>query len=93
MHSFSLNPNLENLMLDAGIAKTLTTLEKRWRDTIKTAVETGTPTPAIGASLDYYDGYRSARLPANIIQLLRDRFGAHGYERVDMPGQFHTEWA
>jgi 6-phosphogluconate dehydrogenase len=90
MHSFRLNPNLENLMVDAGIAKTLTSLEKRWRDTIKTAMETSIPTPAIGASLD---GCRSARLPADIIQLLRDRFGAHGYERVDMPGHFHTEWA
>jgi 6-phosphogluconate dehydrogenase len=93
MQSFKLNPNLENLMLDAGIAKTLTTLERRWRDAMKTSRETSIPTPAIGASLDYYDGYRSARLPANIIQLLRDRFGAHGYERLDKPSQFHTEWA
>jgi 6-phosphogluconate dehydrogenase len=92
MNSFNLNPELENLILDQGIAKSLTGLERRWRDTVKTATETGIPIPAIGSALDYYDAYRSERLPASLIQLLRDRFGAHGYERVDRPGQFHSTW-
>jgi len=92
MHSFNVDPKLESLMMDQGIAKSLTGLEKRWRDTVRTAKEIGIPIPATAASLDYYDGYRSERLPANVIQLLRDRFGAHGYERVDRPGQFHSAW-
>jgi 6-phosphogluconate dehydrogenase len=92
MRSFKFNPQLENLLMDQGIAKSLAGLERRWRDTTRTARERGVPIPAIGASLDYYDGYRSERLPANLIQLLRDRFGAHGYERVDRPGQSHTSW-
>jgi 6-phosphogluconate dehydrogenase len=92
MQSFKRNPQLGNLMMDQGIAKSLTGLERRWRDTIRTAMETGVPIPAIEASLNYYDGYRSDRLPANLIQLLRDRFGAHGYERLDRPGQFHASW-
>jgi 6-phosphogluconate dehydrogenase len=92
MRSFEFNPELENLLMDQGIAKSLASLEKRWRDTIRTAKEKDVPIPAIGASLDYYDGYRSERLPANLIQLLRDRFGAHGYERLDRPGQFHAQW-
>jgi 6-phosphogluconate dehydrogenase len=92
MHSFHVNPELANLMMDQGIAKSLTGLESRWRDSVRTAKEMGIPIPALAASLDYYDGYRSERLPANLIQLLRDRFGAHGYERVDRPGQFHSDW-
>ena len=93
MHSFHVNPDLVNLMMDQGVAKSLTGLESRWRDTIRTAKEMGIPVPALSASLDYYDGYRSECLPANLIQLLRDRFGAHGYERLDRPGQFHSDWA
>ncbi|HXZ90752.1 MAG TPA: NADP-dependent phosphogluconate dehydrogenase [Candidatus Dormibacteraeota bacterium] len=93
MHSFNVNPKLENLLMDQGIAKSLTGVERRWRDTVGTAKEIGVPIPAIGASLDYYDGYRSERLPATLIQLLRDRFGAHGYERTDRPGHFHSDWA
>jgi 6-phosphogluconate dehydrogenase len=92
MHAFNVNPKLENLVMDQGIAKSLAGLEKRWRDTVRTARELGIPIPAIAASLDYYDGYRTERLSANFIQLLRDRFGAHGYERLDKVGQFHTDW-
>jgi 6-phosphogluconate dehydrogenase len=92
MHSFNINPELVNLMMDQGMAKSLVGLEGRWRDMVGTAKEIGVPIPAMAASLDYYDGYRSARLPANLIQLLRDRFGAHGYERLDRPGQFHSDW-
>ena len=91
-HAFEINSQLPNLMMDQAFAKLLAGLENRWRDTVRTAKETGLPAPAIGASLDYYDGYRSENLPANLIQILRDRFGAHGYERLDKPGQFHSNW-
>ncbi|MGA3109063.1 MAG: NADP-dependent phosphogluconate dehydrogenase [Candidatus Bathyarchaeia archaeon] len=91
-HAFEINTQLPNLMMDQGFAKLLAGLENRWRDSIRTAKEAGLPAPAIGASLDYYDGYRTERLPANFIQILRDRFGAHGYERTDKPGHFHSDW-
>lgn len=91
-NAFQANSNLQNLLLNADLAKTLIKLDKKWRDTIKAAKSSGIPTPALDASLDYYDGYRSERLPANLIQALRDLFGAHGYERIDKPGQFHSDW-
>ena len=90
--AFQANANLQNLLVDPEIAGTLTKLDKKWRDTTKVAKVVRVPIPAIDASLDYYDGYRSERLPANLIQALRDRFGAHGYERIDKPGQFHSDW-
>ena len=90
--AFQANSNLQNLLLNADLAETLIKLDKKWRDTIKAAKTSGIPTPALDASLDYYDGYRSERLPANLIQALRDLFGAHGYERIDKPGQFHSDW-
>jgi len=90
--AFQANSDLQNLLLNADLAETLIKLDKKWRETIKIAKVSGIPTPALDASLDYYDGYRSERLPANLIQALRDLFGAHGYERVDKPGQFHSDW-
>lgn len=86
------NGSLETLMIDREISRTLLRLEKDWRQLRKIGEDSAVPTPAIGASLDYYDGYRSAVLPANLIQALRDRFGAHGYERTDKVGEFHTNW-
>ncbi len=91
-HAFETNGNLPNLVMDQGFAKLLVGLENRWRDSVRTAKEAGLPVPAIGASLDYYDGLRTERSPANFIQILRDRFGAHGYERIDRPGHFHSDW-
>jgi 6-phosphogluconate dehydrogenase len=91
-HAFEINGQLPNLMMDQAFAKLLAGLENRWRESVKTAKDAGLPVPSIGASLDYYDGYRSERLPANLIQILRDRFGAHGYERLDKSGQFHSNW-
>jgi 6-phosphogluconate dehydrogenase len=90
--AFKENTDLQNLMVHHTFAETLTKLDRRWRETVRVAKSVGVPTPAIGASLDYYDGYRSERLPANLIQALRDLFGAHGYERVDKPGHFHGDW-
>jgi len=60
---------------------------------VAAATARGVPVPALGAALAYFDGYRSARLPANLLQAQRDYFGAHTYERVDRPGSFHTDWA
>ena len=83
---------LQNIMMDSEISGVLMSLEESWRDTVKIAKDASVPVPAIAASLDYYDGYRSERLPANLIQALRDLFGAHGYERIDRPGEFHSNW-
>lgn len=90
---FKEDSELWNLMLHKEFAKTLRSVEGDWREIVKRAKGAGIPIPALNASLDYYDGYRSERLPANLIQGLRDRFGAHGYERIDKPGEFHTNWA
>jgi len=91
--AFRENQKLQNLMLDEKLGRTLMELEKNWRQAAKFARECRVPIPAISASLDYYDSYRSERLPANLVQLLRDRFGSHGYERIDKPGHFHTDWS
>jgi len=93
MNAFEENAKLQNLMVNPELAKALNKMESDWRDSVKVGKEAGIPIPAINSSLDYYDGYRSERLPANLIQALRDRFGAHGYERVDEPGQFHDTWS
>jgi 6-phosphogluconate dehydrogenase len=92
MKAFERDAHLQNLMVDPELARVLSRFEKSWRDCVRSAKELGVPIPAINASLDYYDGYRSERLPANLIQALRDRFGAHGYERIDKPGDFHSNW-
>ena len=63
-----------------------------WRRTVAAAVSTGLPIPAMASALAYFDGYCSARTSANLIQALRDCFGAHTYERLDRPGSFHTNW-
>jgi 6-phosphogluconate dehydrogenase len=64
-----------------------------WRRVVVAATQAGIPTPAFSSSLAYFDGLRSPRLPAALIQGLRDNFGAHTYQRVDKPGSFHTLWA
>jgi 6-phosphogluconate dehydrogenase len=66
--------------------------QPRWRKVVGTAIELGVPVPAFSSALAYFDSYRAARLPANLIQAQRDYFGAHTYQRVDRPGTFHTEW-
>jgi 6-phosphogluconate dehydrogenase len=90
--AFQSSRELTNLLVNPWFATTLTNLDKKWRDTVRAAKTSCIPTPAIDASLDYYDGYRSDRLPANLIQALRDSFGAHGYERTDRTGEFHSNW-
>ena len=90
--AFAKDANLANLMLDSFFASVLAEPQAPWRLVLKTCRDLGIPTPAFNASLDYYDSYRQAVLPANLIQAQRDYFGAHTYERIDRPGTFHTEW-
>ena len=90
--AFAKDANLANLMLDSFFASVLAESQAPWRLLLKTCRDLGIPTPAFNASLDYYDSYRQAVLPANLIQAQRDYFGAHTYERIDRPGTFHTEW-
>jgi len=90
--AFARNPELPNLLLDPFFKKAVVKRLPEWRFVVSTAVQLGIPAPAFGDSLAYYDGYRSARLPANLTQAQRDYFGAHTYRRVDKEGVFHTEW-
>jgi 6-phosphogluconate dehydrogenase len=80
-------------MLDPYFAAVLAGGQNRLRDAVVLAARHGIAVPALGSALAYYDGCRSARLPANLIQAQRDYFGAHTYERVDRPGSFHTDWS
>ncbi len=88
------NPDLPNLLLAPFFRDGVVSRQQNWRTVLKVAIGLGIPAPAMSSALAYFDGYRSERLPANLIQALRDYFGAHTYERVDKPrGQFyHTEW-
>jgi len=92
--TFAKNPNLENLLLDDYFRSVIDSTQNAWRKVIATAIENGIPVPAFSSALAYYDGYRSGRLPANLLQAQRDYFGAHTYERIDKPrGEFfHTNW-
>jgi len=92
--AYDKNPNIENLLMDDFFSGVLNKYEKSWRKALIAAIELGVPTPAFSTALAFYDGYRTARLPANLLQAQRDFFGAHTYERVDKPrGEFfHTNW-
>jgi 6-phosphogluconate dehydrogenase len=93
--AFAGHPDLENLMLSPFFAATLNLkAQSAWRNVIKTAIEIGIPTPSMSSALNYFDSYRAARLPANLLQAQRDYFGAHTFERTDKPrGQFfHHDW-
>ena len=88
------NPALSNLLLDPYFKNEVESAQSAWRDVVAAAVKWGIPVPAMASALTFFDGYRSERLPANLIQAQRDYFGAHTYERVDRPrGEFfHTDW-
>ena len=92
--AFDTNPALSNLLLDPFFKAQIQQAEAAWRRVIGAAVTLGIPVPAMSSALAFYDGYRRARLPANLLQAQRDYFGAHTYERVDRPrGEFfHTNW-
>ncbi len=92
--AFDKNKELENLMLDPFFKEKIDNAQSSWRKVVATAAENGIPIPALASALSYYDGYRTERLPANLLQAQRDYFGAHTYERVDKPrGEFfHSNW-
>ena len=92
--AFDRNKDLANLLVDPYFAAELGRAQAGWRKVIAAAATAGIPVPAMASALSYYDGYRTARLPANLLQAQRDYFGAHTYERTDKPaGQFfHTNW-
>jgi 6-phosphogluconate dehydrogenase len=92
--AYARKPDLANLLLDPYFNRTVKRAQANWRKVVALAAECGVPAPSFGSALAYYDGYRSARLPANLLQAQRDYFGAHTYERVDQPrGRFfHLDW-
>ena len=92
--AFDKNPNLENLLLDDFFKKAINEAQPSWRRVVATAVNMGLPAPGFSAALTYFDGYRLARLPANLLQAQRDYFGAHTYKRTDKSTDesFHTDW-
>lgn len=92
--AYEKNPQLKNLLLDGFFRDEINKTQKGWRKVVSAAAEIGIPVPCFSTALSFYDGYRSARLPANLLQAQRDFFGAHTYERIDQPrGQFfHTNW-
>ena len=83
---------LHNLLLDRYFTRIIKKAQRNWRVAVSTAIKHGVAVPAFSASLAYFDSYRQAQLPANLLQAQRDFFGAHTYERIDKPGVFHTEW-
>ncbi|MCJ7818585.1 MAG: NADP-dependent phosphogluconate dehydrogenase, partial [Syntrophales bacterium] len=83
---------LPNLLMDPHLGQEFLSREADLRQVVQMAVTLGLPAPGLMATLSYFDAYRSAGLPANLIQAQRDFFGAHTYERLDAPGVFHTEW-
>jgi 6-phosphogluconate dehydrogenase len=92
--AFDQNPDLTTLLLDPFFKQAIEQCQSAWRNVVATAVTKGVPVPALSTALAFYDGFRSARLPANLLQAQRDYFGAHTYERIDRPrGEFfHTNW-
>jgi 6-phosphogluconate dehydrogenase len=92
--AFDRNHELENILLDPYFKEKVEASQISWRRVISSAVTNGIPVPAFSIALSYFDGYRTERLPANMLQAQRDYFGAHQYERIDEPrGKFfHTNW-
>jgi 6-phosphogluconate dehydrogenase len=90
--AFERDSGLENLLLDPYFKQAVESNQDGWRQVVGTAAGLGIPVPAISAALNYYDGYRSERLPHNLLQAQRDYFGAHTYERIDREGNFHSDW-
>jgi 6-phosphogluconate dehydrogenase len=92
--AYGRNPQLANLLLDPYFSGTVKKAQENWRKVVALAAQYGVPAPTFSSAVSYYDGYRAARLPANLLQGQRDYFGAHTYERVDQPrGKFyHLDW-
>lgn len=91
--AFTRNPNLSNLLLDNFFKSAIERCQESWRIVVSDAVRMGVPVPALSTALSFYDGYRTERLPANLLQAQRDYFGAHTYELLGQEGKFvHTNW-
>ncbi|KAL6987501.1 Oxidoreductases acting on the CH-OH group of donors With NAD(+) or NADP(+) as acceptor [Sarracenia purpurea var. burkii] len=90
--AYDRNPDLANLLVDLEFASEIIDRQSAWRRVVCLAINSGISTPGMSSSLAYFDTYRRDRLPANLVQAQRDYFGAHTYERTDVPGSFHTEW-
>ncbi|MEQ1546779.1 decarboxylating NADP(+)-dependent phosphogluconate dehydrogenase, partial [Methyloglobulus sp.] len=92
--AYQTNPDIENLLMADFFIDAMRQAEEGWRKAVIFGIEMGIPTPAFSTALAYFDGYRTERLPANLLQAQRDYFGAHTYERTDRPrGEFfHTDW-
>ncbi len=90
--AYDRDPKIKNLLLDDYFRDVVERYQGAWRHVVATAVQSGIPVPGMSAGLAYYDSYRTARLPANLLQAQRDYFGAHTFERVDKDGVFHFEW-
>merc|ERR1719191_1158332 len=91
--AFDKNPALDNLLLDDFFRDAIHKCQASWRKVVSQAILQGVPTPCFSTALAFYDGYRSKKLPANLLQAQRDYFGAHTYELLDSPGKFvHTNW-
>jgi 6-phosphogluconate dehydrogenase len=92
--AYDKNPGLSNLLLDPYFKQKIEQAQPGWRNVISQAIVNGIPVPALATALTYFDGFRTANLPANLLQAQRDYFGAHTYERIDKPrGEFfHTNW-
>ena len=92
--AYDRNPKLESLLLDEFFKKELTGCIEGWRRSVMAAAEFGIAAPCFTSSLSFFDGYRTEKLPANLLQAQRDYFGAHTYERIDKPPPpfFHTNW-
>jgi 6-phosphogluconate dehydrogenase len=90
--AYDRDPNLSNLLLDPYFKGIVEEYQQAWREVVATAVLNGIPVPAFASAINYYDSYRSEKLPANLLQAQRDYFGAHTYRRIDREGVFHTEW-
>ncbi|CDP12110.1 unnamed protein product [Coffea canephora] len=91
--AYQRNPALANLLVDPEFAREMVQRQAAWRRVVGLAIQKGISVPGMSASLQYFDTYRRARLPANLVQAQRDYFGAHTYERIDRPGSYHTEWS
>jgi 6-phosphogluconate dehydrogenase len=91
--AYDADPSLPTLLADPTFATAVNAAQDAWRRVVSTAVQIGVPTPGFSSALAYYDGLRRDRLPAALIQGLRDYFGAHTYQRVDREGAFHTDWS
>jgi 6-phosphogluconate dehydrogenase len=90
--AYDRNPNLDNLLLDEYFHSIVENYQEAAREVVTVAIKAGVPVPGLASAIAYYDSYRSAVLPANLLQAQRDYFGAHTYQRNDREGTFHTDW-